>query len=70
MADYSTTPYVLPSLADLVRVMATSRDPEELRYAWRAWRDAAGRPLRQQFAQYVRLSNEAARINGEPGRLV
>ncbi|XP_047493247.1 LOW QUALITY PROTEIN: angiotensin-converting enzyme-like [Penaeus chinensis] len=48
----------------LVQLMATSRDPDELRYAWRAWRDAAGRPLRGKYARFVELSNEAARLNG------
>ncbi|XP_042865638.1 angiotensin-converting enzyme-like [Penaeus japonicus] len=48
----------------LVQLMATSRDPDELRYLWRAWRDAAGRPLREKYTRFVELSNEAARLNG------
>ncbi|XP_042221531.1 angiotensin-converting enzyme-like isoform X2 [Homarus americanus] len=49
---------------DLTNIMATSRDPEELRYVWRAWREAAGKPLRQKYLRFVELANEAARLNG------
>lgn len=50
---------------DLKDVMATSRDQQELLWAWQGWRDAVGRPLREPFKQYVQLSNKAARLNGE-----
>lgn len=44
--------------------MANVRDPEELRYVWRAWREAAGKPIRQKYLRFVELANEAARLNG------
>lgn len=49
--------------------MATSRDQKELLWAWQGWRDAVGRMLRDIFEDYVRLSNEAAKLNGEAPHL-
>ncbi|XP_008061508.2 angiotensin-converting enzyme, partial [Carlito syrichta] len=49
---------------DLEEVMATSRDQQELLWAWQGWRDAVGRPLRSTFQRYVELSNQAAQLNG------
>ncbi|XP_030629868.1 angiotensin-converting enzyme isoform X2 [Chanos chanos] len=49
---------------DLTKIMAESRDYDELLFAWKGWRDAAGKPLRQNYMRYVELANEAARING------
>lgn len=57
----------VPSLSlepALTQTMATSRDPEELRYVWRAWREASGKPLRQSYLRFVQLANEAASLNG------
>ncbi|XP_050739110.1 angiotensin-converting enzyme-like isoform X1 [Eriocheir sinensis] len=55
---------VLSLEPELTNIMASSRDPAELRYVWRAWREVAGKPLRQQYLRYVELANEAARLNG------
>ncbi|KAK8746314.1 hypothetical protein OTU49_017362, partial [Cherax quadricarinatus] len=49
---------------EVTQIMARSRDPEELRYVWRAWREAAGKPLRHKYIRFVQLANEAARLNG------
>ncbi|KAK4313338.1 hypothetical protein Pmani_015292 [Petrolisthes manimaculis] len=54
----------LPLEPHLTQMMANSRDPDELRYLWRAWREAAGKPIRQKYLRFVQLSNEAARLNG------
>ncbi|KAK3886578.1 hypothetical protein Pcinc_009227 [Petrolisthes cinctipes] len=54
----------LPLEPHLTQMMANSRDPDELRYLWRAWREAAGKPIRQKYLRFVELSNEAARLNG------
>ncbi|XP_045138200.1 angiotensin-converting enzyme-like isoform X1 [Portunus trituberculatus] len=57
----------IPSLSlepHLTNIMSTSRDPSELRYVWRAWREVAGKPLRQQYLRFVDLANEAAKLNG------
>jgi peptidyl-dipeptidase A len=50
---------------DLGRLMATSHDPGELRDAWVGWHLIA-RPMRQDFARYVELSNQGARELGFP----
>ncbi|KAG8175126.1 hypothetical protein JTE90_010533 [Oedothorax gibbosus] len=49
---------------DLQRILAKSRDYDELTYVWQAWREVAGKPLREKYLRFVELSNEAARLNG------
>lgn len=44
--------------------MAESRDYDELLFAWKGWRDAAGKVLRQDYKRYVELANKAATLNG------
>lgn len=46
-------------------VISKSTDYDELMYVWKAWRDASGAKIKQQFNTYVELSNEAARENGK-----
>jgi peptidyl-dipeptidase A len=46
-------------IEDLTRLMATSRDPHELRAAWVGWHQIA-RPMREDFVRYVELSNQGA----------
>uniref|UniRef100_A0A2C9GRB9 Uncharacterized protein n=1 Tax=Anopheles arabiensis TaxID=7173 RepID=A0A2C9GRB9_ANOAR len=48
---------------ELTEIMATSRDPEELKYYWQQWYDAAGAPTRDDFQKYVDLNGVAARMN-------
>ncbi|GBN45332.1 Angiotensin-converting enzyme [Araneus ventricosus] len=48
------------------RILTKSRDYDELAHAWKAWRDAAGKPIREKYLRFVNLSNEAARLNGFP----
>jgi peptidyl-dipeptidase A len=50
-------------IEDLTRLMATSRDPNELRDAWVGWHQIA-RPMRKDFVRYVELSNQGARELG------
>lgn len=45
--------------------MATSRDYDLLEEVWTKWRDAAGKPIRNDFKTYVDLQNKAARANGK-----
>ncbi|XP_050426302.1 angiotensin-converting enzyme-like [Adelges cooleyi] len=45
---------------DLVRIMANSRDYEELLYTWRTWRDSIGQEIRPKYTKYVELINRAA----------
>ena len=50
-------------LEDLTRVMANSRDRQELRDGWVGWH-AISRPLRKDFVRYVELANKGARELG------
>ncbi len=45
------------------KLMATNRDPQELRRAWIGWH-AVGTPMRQRYARMVELGNEGARQLG------
>ncbi|XP_069761237.1 angiotensin-converting enzyme isoform X3 [Narcine bancroftii] len=49
---------------DLTHILATSNDYDELLFAWKEWRDASGKKMRNNFKKYVQLSNKAARLNG------
>ncbi|WP_438021035.1 M2 family metallopeptidase [Sorangium sp. So ce315] len=50
-------------LEALGRIMAKSRDPEELRRAWVGWRTVSA-PMRGDFTRLVALANEGARELG------
>jgi hypothetical protein len=52
-------------LLDLTRIMAQSKDANELAHMWQQWHEETGRPLRSKFVRYVELSNDAARLNGK-----
>uniref|UniRef100_A0A8B9L1H6 Angiotensin-converting enzyme n=1 Tax=Astyanax mexicanus TaxID=7994 RepID=A0A8B9L1H6_ASTMX len=52
------------TLTYLNKIMAESRDYDELLFAWQGWRNASGRELRQSYVRYVELANLAARSNG------
>lgn len=49
---------------DLTKIMAESRNYDELLFAWQGWRNVSGRELRQRYERYVELANLAARSNG------
>jgi peptidyl-dipeptidase A len=70
-ADYGKGTYCRTSKADpakqeclqqqdLSRILAESRDPNELLDAWRGWHTIS-RPMRPRYARFVELSNEGAR---------
>src|SRR5262249_7153379 len=48
------------SLNDLEKIMAESRDPEELKKAWLGWHQVATK-YRKDYAQFVELANKGAR---------
>ena len=50
-------------IEDITRLMATSRDPNELRDAWVGWHQIS-QPMRKDFARFVELSNQGARELG------
>lgn len=43
---------------------AKSRDFDELKYLWKAWRDESGQKMRDLYEDYVILLNEVGRGNG------
>ena len=45
-------------------VISKSRNYDELVYVWKAWRDASGAKMRDDYKKYVELSNLAAEQNG------
>lgn len=49
---------------DLEEILATSTDYNKLKYVWEQWHDRSGAPIRQDYAAYVSLNNEAAVANG------
>lgn len=49
---------------ELTQLMATSRDYDELKWAWQAWRDVSGPKIKQPFTELVSKLNEAATDNG------
>lgn len=49
---------------EITEIMATSRDPEELKYYWTEWFDKAGKPTKPAYQKYLDLTKELARLNG------
>ncbi|KAK9880161.1 hypothetical protein WA026_010032 [Henosepilachna vigintioctopunctata] len=49
---------------DITKILATSRDYNELSYMWTEWRDQTGAKMPQLYEKYVNLSNEASILNG------
>ncbi|XP_014676342.1 PREDICTED: angiotensin-converting enzyme-like, partial [Priapulus caudatus] len=56
---------MLPLDPDITRIMATSRDYDELLHYWRGWHDTVGSPMKQEYIEYVKLSNKAAIMNSK-----
>lgn len=48
---------------EITEIMMTSREPERLKHLWKAWRDASGKKMKNDYIKYVELSNEIARLN-------
>jgi peptidyl-dipeptidase A len=51
------------SLGDMERILANSRDPEELKKVWLGWRQVSP-PYRERYARFVELANKGAREMG------
>lgn len=49
---------------DVTKIMAHSRNPDELAHIWKEWHDRIGPPMKNKFMRYVQLANQAARMNG------
>lgn len=52
-------------LNQMSRILATSRDPDELRDIWQGWRRVSP-PMRPQYERFVELANKGARELGFP----
>ena len=50
---------------DLTRLFLTSRDWDELLWAWKSWRDATGPKMTKDYTEFISLQNEAAKFNGQ-----
>ncbi|XP_029345454.1 angiotensin-converting enzyme [Acyrthosiphon pisum] len=48
---------------DITDILANSTDVNELTYMWVQWREATGKKIRPLYPEYVKLNNEAARLN-------
>jgi hypothetical protein len=55
---------VLVILTDIENILAEIKDYDEMKYVWKSWRDASGKPIRELYNQFADLSNKAAKING------
>ena len=53
------------NLTDLEQIMATSRDWDELVWAWEGWRDVSGRQMPDMYEEYAGILNQAADMNGQ-----
>jgi peptidyl-dipeptidase A len=48
---------------EITETLISSRDPEELKYYWTEFHNAAGAPSKKHFFKYVELKNKAANLN-------
>lgn len=51
--------------ADVSKIMARSRDWDELQWVWMEWRRRSGSQIRDLYGQLVQLNNDAARLNSK-----
>lgn len=50
---------------DITDYMATSTDYDGLLYVWKEWHEKAGKPIREDYKEYVTLINAVAHQNGK-----
>ncbi len=60
---YCRKPEECLDITAIERIMASSRDPQELKDVWTGWHKV-GAPMRQRYARFVDLSNQGAREIG------
>ena len=56
--------------AGLTRLMASSRDYDELLWAWKGWRDVTRPLMKDGYQKFVNLSNEAVQTLGMRGTVL
>ncbi|XP_070392997.1 angiotensin-converting enzyme-like [Dermacentor albipictus] len=49
---------------EIKNILKDSRNYYELQHVWNEWRKVAGKPMKERYLRYVKLMNEAARLNG------
>ncbi|XP_066979172.1 angiotensin-converting enzyme-like [Macrobrachium rosenbergii] len=49
---------------DLTRILGSSRNYFELQHVWTHWRLSSGRKMKHHYMNFVKLANEAAKLNG------
>lgn len=59
--------YLFSNLIEITEIIANNASNpvsyEELEYVWTEWHKAAGKPIQQQYKDFIGLSNEAAVLN-------
>ncbi|XP_056647591.1 angiotensin-converting enzyme-like isoform X1 [Diorhabda sublineata] len=48
---------------EITNILANSKNEEELKHVWIEWRNTVGRKCRENYKHYVKLSNQAAKLN-------
>ena len=61
---YNNRKKLLTMKPDIARIMAESRNPDELAYYWTEWRKFTGKSMKHKFIELAELANEAGRLNG------
>lgn len=61
--SYVNAQQLLSLEPEITNIFEESRNPDELKYYWVKWHDLAGKPSKDDFFDYVRLRNKAARAN-------
>jgi peptidyl-dipeptidase A len=51
-------------ITGIEEVISKSRNFDELTYVWKAWRDASGAKMRDDYKKCVELGNMAAKRSG------
>ncbi|CAL4058602.1 unnamed protein product [Meganyctiphanes norvegica] len=49
---------------DIEEIMFASTDYEELTHVWESWREVTGKIMRDDYTEFVQLSNKAAQLDG------
>lgn len=59
-----TEKFNLSLVPEITNILKRSRNYKELLHVWNEWRKVTGKPMKRKFLRYVKLQNEAAKLNG------
>lgn len=48
---------------ELTEIFKESRDPEELKYYWKLWRDSSGKQMKKDFINMISIMDLTAKMN-------